>query len=149
MLSVGLKSCCSASCFSQGYHLWASVMTGFQYTTRVCPSDTQKLGFSYICSSSLSVFSLSLHLSLVLSLPPTVTPAVCVFIWTVSVSARSHFRGGHVRRVIIYIEWNQSAQIFWLLWGQSVAQYPPSVLVVNFLERFSVSLHFMVHSAAI
>lgn len=53
-------------------------MTGFQSTPRVCPSDTLKLGFSYIRSSSLSVFSLSVNLSSSQLL--TVTPAVCFYL---------------------------------------------------------------------
>lgn len=107
----GPKFCCSASCFSQGYHLWASVMTGLQRTPRVCPSDTQKLGFSYTCSSSLSCL-LFLFLSLSVYLPSSLYLQrlhlqSCVCIWMVSTSDR----GGKVRSVMVYTERSQSAQI--------------------------------------
>lgn len=85
-------------------------MTGFQHTPRVCPSDTQKLGFSYICSSSLSVLLISPSISLLLSASNGYTCSLCFYLNCDHVTLLS--LQGRVSCVIISTEWNQKAQIF-------------------------------------
>lgn len=107
-------------------------MTGFQNTPWVCPCDTQKPGFSYICSSSLSAFSLSIYLSP--SLYSQRFHLQSVFIWTgrTCEMCDSQYKSSEIK-----------VHRFLRLWSKTVAQpCPPPVLVVNFMERLSVSLHF-------
>ena len=100
-------------------------MTGFQITPRACPFDTQELGFSCICSSSLSGLFLSLPVYLFSSL---------------------YFQRLHLLPVFLFEHCRLQSGIkvhrFLKLRSQTAAQFPPSVLPVKSLERSNFSLYF-------
>lgn len=115
-------------------------MTGFQSTPRVCPSDTQKPGFSCVCSSSPVCAPCLSFICPRLSSSDGYTCSLAVFIWTLSQSVPCPCRA--------YLMCSWVSECTEALpppsrsWSWSLYCALPSELVVYFMESFGASLPF-------